>query len=379
MERRVPLPPRSDVLLAAAALAFAGLELWLNTAIAPRWASVPIESGAAVALAWRRRFPLATTAFVSSAAALEIIAGVPIQQPILPLLAIVIAVYSLVAHAPLDRVFAGLAVVGVALAVAVTSQREGLDNFAFGAMWVAGAALVGRIVRARIEEARRLEARAQHLEREREEQVRRAAAEERRRIARELHDVIAHSLSVMVVQAGAAEEMLRRDAPRALEPLRSVQDTGRKALAEMSRLLGVLREHGDEIALAPQPGLGELSSLVDETQAAGLPVELSVEGERRPLPLGVELSAYRIVQEALTNARKHATNGRARVVVRYAEDALEVEVVDNGVVRDDGEGGGFGLVGMRERVTVFGGSLEAGPRPTGGFGVRARLPLRGGT
>lgn len=371
------VPPRNDVLLAAAVGALAALELWLKPALEPSWAAVPLELAAAAALAWRRRVPVVTTAFVSVALALETIAGVPIQQPLIPLVALLIAVYSLVVHAPLERVFAGLAITGVALALAVTSQREGVDNFIFGVIWVGGAALVGRFVRSRLEEARELERRTQRLEREREEQARLAVAEERRRIARELHDVVAHSLSVVVVQAGAAEEMLRRDPERALEPIRSVQETGRTALAEMARLLGVLREYGEEIGLAPQPGLDELSTLVEETRAAGLPVELSIEGEQRPLPLGVELSAYRIVQEALTNARKHAGNARARVTVRYGSDALEVEVVDDGAGRDNGAVGGFGLVGMRERVAVFGGSLDASPRPTGGFGVHARLPLGG--
>jgi len=187
--------------------------------------------------------------------------------------------------------------------------------------------------------------------------------------------VIAHSLSVMVVQAGAAEQVLRRDPERALGPLRAVQETGRRALAEMSRLLGVLREHGEEIGLAPQPGLGELGALVEGVRGAGLPVEFETEGERRSLPLGIELSAYRIVQEALTNARKHAGDARARVTLRYGDDALEVEVVDDGTGAGDSRDGGFGLVGMRERVAIFGGSLEAGRCPEGGFGVRARLPL----
>jgi len=187
--------------------------------------------------------------------------------------------------------------------------------------------------------------------------------------------VIAHSLSVMVVQAGAAEQVLRRDPERALGPLRAVQETGRRALAEMSRLLGVLREHGEEIGLAPQPGLGELGALVEGVRGAGLPVEFETEGERRSLPLGIELSAYRIVQEALTNARKHAGDARARVTLRYGDDALEVEVVDDGTGAGDSRDGGFGLVGMRERVAIFGGSLEAGRCPEGGFGVRARRPL----
>jgi signal transduction histidine kinase len=179
----------------------------------------------------------------------------------------------------------------------------------------------------------------------------------------------------MVVQAGAAEEVLRQTPERALEPIRAVQDTGRQALAEMARLLGMLRRDGEELGLAPQPGLDDLEGLVEQTRRAGLPVELRVEGTPRPVPLGADLSAYRIVQEALTNARKHAGEARATVTVRYGVEALEVEVADDGSGAGNG-GGGHGLVGMRERVALFGGDLHAGPRPGGGFRVHARLPIK---
>jgi signal transduction histidine kinase len=178
----------------------------------------------------------------------------------------------------------------------------------------------------------------------------------------------------MVVQAGAAEEVLKRRPEAAIEPIRAVQETGRQALVEMSRLVGLLRESGDELGLAPQPRLDELEELVASVTGAGLPVSLHVEGERRPLPLGVELTAYRVVQEALTNALKHAGDARADVRVCFGPDALVLDVADDGPGAN-GYGGGHGLEGMRERVSVFGGEVTAGPRPSGGFAVHVRLPV----
>ena len=373
MERRL-IPPRNDVLVAVGFMTLAVVEVWLNHAVTPRWAALPIALVAAASLAWRREYPLAVTVVTSLAMALDSIAGVPIQEPIIPLVCLTVAAYSLVVHAPATRVLAGLAVLGIGIAVAVTSQNKGVGNFVFGMAWVALAMFIGRIVRMRNDEARMHAQRVQRLEHEQRERVEAAAREERKRIARELHDVIAHSLSVMVVQAGAAEEMLRHDPARAYQPVLSIQQTGREALAEMSRLLGVLREHGPDSGLTPQPGLGELETLIDETRAVGMPVELTIEGHRRALPIGVELAAYRIVQEALTNARKYAGDVHTTVTVHYGEDTLDVDVADDGHATTNGDGG-LGLVGMRERVLVFGGSLETGPRPGGGFGVHAQLPL----
>ncbi len=233
--------------------------------------------------------------------------------------------------------------------------------------------MLGIAFGARTRRLQAAEARAQRLELEQRE----AVVVERARIARELHDVIAHSVSVMTVQAGAAEEMLKRDPARALEPVRAVQETGRQALVEMKRLVGMLREDDDEIGLAPQPGLADLDRLVKQVREAGLPVEVRIEGEPRTLPLGVDLSAYRVVQEALTNALKHAGSATATVTVRYGERDVTIEVADDGAGSDKKDGG-HGLVGMRERIGVFGGTFAAGPRDTGGFAVSARLPLGGG-
>ena len=209
-----------------------------------------------------------------------------------------------------------------------------------------------------------------------QEEAREAVAEERARIARELHDVVAHSVTVMTVQAGAVRRLLTPEQEREREALLTVEQTGRQTLTEMRRLLGVLREEGETAALAPQPGLGTLGSLVDQVRGAGLPVELTYEGEQMTLPPGVDLSAYRIVQEALTNTLQHAGPAHAWVAVRYGTDEVEVEVANDGRTENDG-GQGHGLAGMRERVALCGGALTAGPRPGGGYTISARLPVTG--
>jgi signal transduction histidine kinase len=220
------------------------------------------------------------------------------------------------------------------------------------------------------------ERRAQLAERERDVAAREAVVEERARIARELHDVIAHHVSVMVIQAGAERRLLEGSAGSTPEVLETIERTGRGALTEMRRLLGMLRDESPD-PLAPQPSLDDVPMLVDQLREAGLPVDLRVDGERRPLPAGIELSAYRIVQEALTNALRHAADAHAHVVVRFGADSLELEISDEGgAARQPAPGGGHGLVGMRERVALYGGRFESGRNPAGGFTVRALLPVR---
>jgi signal transduction histidine kinase len=377
--RRRLLPPLTDTLLALALCAIAEVEV-ASEHLGPYWASVPSFAILTFAVAWRRRAPFAVVLVGFSASLAGAAAGVSQHKPFSPILIVFVVLYALALYSTPRRAVAGLAFAaasvygGIAFAVHHGESYGGTD-YGFIAVlllapWLAGKALRGRVVHADV-----LERRAEQAEREREERAREAAREERARIARELHDVIAHSVSVMVVQAGAAEEVLREAPERALEPIRAVQDTGRAALAEMARLLGMLRRDGEELGLAPQPGLDDLEALLREVRNAGLPVELRVEGEPRPLPLGVDLSAYRIVQEALTNSRKHGGDARALVTVRYAADELQLEVRDTGSGSGNGAGGGHGLVGMRERVALFGGELEAGPGPGGGFRVRARLPV----
>jgi signal transduction histidine kinase len=220
------------------------------------------------------------------------------------------------------------------------------------------------------------ERRARLAERERDLAAREAVVEERARIARELHDAIAHNVSMMVVQAGAERRVLDDDHQPTREVLATIEQIGRGALTEMRRLVGMLRSEADP-PLAPQPGIDDLATLVAQVREAGLPVDLRVEGERRDLPVGVELSAYRIVQEALTNALKHAGDAHAMVRILYGPDSLELEIVDDGTGGTSPVlGGGHGLVGMRERVALYGGRFDAGRRPTGGFAIRVLLPIR---
>jgi signal transduction histidine kinase len=200
-------------------------------------------------------------------------------------------------------------------------------------------------------------------------------AEERARIARELHDIVAHAVSVMVLQVGAVRHKLPEAMADDRDALRRVERAGRTALAEMRRLLAAMRPDGDEAELVPQPGLDGLNSLLAEVNRAGLPVELHFEGQPYPLPRGVDLSAYRIVQEGLTNVLKHAGASDADVIVRYRPDEVEIEVRDNGDGTAVGDGLGHGLVGIRERVKIYGGEMRAGAEPDGGFVLSTRLPV----
>ena len=240
----------------------------------------------------------------------------------------------------------------------------------FIAGWVAGYAL-----RERSEQAEAAEARADQAERDREAVARVAVAEERSRIARELHDIVAHAVSVMVLQVGAVRHKLPDALAEDREALRDVERAGRTALAEMRRLLAAMRPDGDEAELGPQPGLDGLDSLLDRVGRAGLPVELHVEGAPFVLPRGLDLSAYRIVQEGLTNALKHARASDADVTLRYRPDAVEIEVRDNGEGAMTTDGLGHGLVGVRERVKIYGGEMTASPAPEGGFLLATRLPI----
>jgi signal transduction histidine kinase len=240
----------------------------------------------------------------------------------------------------------------------------------FVAAWVAGFAM-----RAHAEQAEAAEVRAVRAETEREVATRIAVAEERARIARELHDVVAHAVSVMVLQVGAVRHKLPDSLAPQRDALRSVERAGRTALAEMRRLLAAMRREDDEVEFVPQPGLDALDSLLDEVGRAGLPARLHVDGDPFPLPRGIDLSAYRIVQEGLTNALKHAHASDADVTVRYRPDEVEIEIRDNGAGGISSDGLGHGLVGVRERVKIYGGEMFAGAAPQGGFVLNTRLPI----
>ena len=245
----------------------------------------------------------------------------------------------------------------------------------FGTTW-----WFGNVLSARRERTRELETTAEQLQHERDENARRAVLDERVRIARELHDVVAHHVSVMGVQAGAARRVMESQPDKAQEALSSVESSSRHAIVELQKLVGFLRREGEVDDLAPQPSLQDLDALIADIDQAGLPVEVKVEGDEKPLPPSVDLSAYRIVQEALTNTLKHAGPARATVTVRYAEDAIELEILDDGRGPDSSEGrqnGGKGLIGMQERVSLHGGEFNAGNIQGVGFTVRAVLPLAG--
>jgi signal transduction histidine kinase len=242
---------------------------------------------------------------------------------------------------------------------------------------------VGVYIRSRRQYTSIVEDRARLLEREREIRSREAVAEERTRIARELHDMVGHALSLIVIQSGGAQRVLESKPELVRDSLASIEATGRQALADMERMLGMLSttETTDE-TLSPQPGLGDVEVLAARVSEAGLPVEVTVEGTPVPLPTSVDLSAYRIIQEALTNALKHAGPARVGVSIRYGTGSLELVIVDDGRGTGGDEvgnhhGGGRGLIGMKERVALFGGELDAGARPEGGFRVHAKLPIEG--
>jgi signal transduction histidine kinase len=328
-------------------------------------------------LAARRRFPLAVLA--TSVASGLAFAAIGLPPEILGV-AILVAVYSVAAYGDRWVALAGLAAAELgSVAVQLTPGRTGVDTLVINLGVVAVAWLLGHFAHNYRAYAARLEERTAELEQAREELARRAVTEERLRLARELHDVVAHAMSVIAVQSGVGAHVATTQPKEARMSLAAIEATSRAALTELRRLLGVLRQedepHGD---LTPVPGLADLEVLLGEGAKAGLAARLRVEGTPSPLPAGVDLSAYRIVQEALTNVVKHAGPARAQVTIRYGDQDVTVEVIDDGrgAVTSDGRAGtGHGLIGMRERVAAFNGDLEVGPRPDGGFRVAARLPI----
>jgi len=281
-----------------------------------------------------------------------------------------------------QQILGGLVALGSAIYIALefghgSTSTLPIPGAALSFVLFGAAYLAGREIAARQQKLNQQRQRTAQLEGEHQQALKAAAEGERRHIARELHDVIAHSVSVMVVQAGAARKVLDDKPGAARESLLAVEATGHEAMAELRRLLGVLGENGSEPPRAPQPTLDTLDTLIGPVREAGLPVVLRVQGERSSIPPGVDNAAYRIVQEALTNALKYAGGAPTEVVIRYTPDAVELEVADEGIVATAADGIGRGLAGMRQRVASFGGSIEAGKRPGRGYAVRAHLPFDG--
>jgi signal transduction histidine kinase len=362
-----------DLAIALSVAAIAEWNVWaFHTLPGPTWLTTPLPLLIAVPLLWRRTHALAVVALVYAGILLQAVATGNSAEGLELILCGGVAAYSVGAYCERRPALAGLGVVAVSYGI-YAAEDHNVQSGRTGELWAAAffgagllaAWLIGSFV---------------HHERERvviEERERRAetaVTDERLRLARELHDIVSHNLSVVVVQAGGARAQAGTGEASALE---KIEESGREALVEMRRLLGVLRESDGSAGttLAPQPGVAELEALADGVRAAGVDVELHVDGDVDALPAAVGLSIYRIVQEALTNTLKHAAPARAEVRVRCTPDAVTVDVVDDG--RGEAAstpGGGHGLVGMRERVALFGGELRAEPLPAGGFGVHARLP-----
>jgi signal transduction histidine kinase len=362
-----------DALLAAALGALFIAEVLGESGFAEhRVRAVVVACVFSAALAVRRRFPIVT--LVTAIALIEFANEVgpnALGETAAFLFGVVITMYSVGAYARGRALAVGAVLVGAAIPLAAIEPGEGATaaDIGFFVMFFGGPFVAGQVIRRRRERETELEA-------EGEEKARAAVADERTRIARELHDVVAHAVSVVVLQARGARRVLGADQHEAREALDTIERSASEALTEMRRLLNLLREQDEELALTPQPSLRRVGALAERARAAGLPVELQVDGTLDDLPPGIDVSAYRIVQEALTNALKHAGPASATVRIVRDEHELAIEVIDDGRGRNGSAGGGYGLVGMRERVAVYGGSLEAGP--TGqGFSLRAQLPLEG--
>ncbi len=373
-----------DLSLAVIGVVLTAVAVWSVNVIAtpfagPTWLKVvwPVLIGAPLAL--RRRAPLLGWTIIWAAISLQALITGNSPEGLELIFVIGVGSYSVAAHSTLRRALAGLAVTAAGLVIYDQANHDTMSgntgnewSVAFFTTAILAAWLTGVFVRGR-REAVTQAARTAAAERAAE----RAAADERARMARELHDIVSHNLSVVVLQAAGAQAAGGTDTGPTLE---KIERSGRQALVEMRRLLGVLRqpdEPGVRPELSPQPGIAELAALVEGVRAAGLPVVLVINGDPDQLPAAVDISAYRIVQEALTNVLKHAGNASAQVSVSCGPDEVLIEVTDDGAgPQAAGQaGGGHGLAGMRERVALFGGELTAGPQPAGGFAVRARLPL----
>jgi signal transduction histidine kinase len=364
---------RADVLLALALAVVSAVQvLWLLP-IADRGIGLVYALGATLPVAWRRTRPV-TAAIVGSAIWLIPTDG----YIVVGYIAAFALYYSVGAYVADGRRVAVVTLLGLAIGIAATTiNAQDIGEYLGSITAVVAPIAIGRFIRRERAQAQRLRDLTRHLEIERERSAHAAVAEERARIARELHDVVSHSISLIAIQSDAAEAALDRDSELARQPLVTIRGSARAALAEMRRLLGVLRDADEQPDIAPLPGLEQLPALVQRARSVGMAVEFEVSGTPRSAPASVDLSAYRIIQEALTNVRKHAGSAPTHVSVTWRQDSLSVEVRDHGPGPGAGEqlNGGHGLVGMGERVRLHGGELHVGAAPGGGFRVAAVLPL----
>jgi signal transduction histidine kinase len=338
-------------------------------------------AGYSLPFAWRRAHPLGMVCVVVASVVAEAALLTDTTQYFVPFLGVLLFAYGAGAYADGRTAYLGLLVMvcGV-FAVTTLSPTKVAGDYIFPTAFALVAWLSGRALRTRTQLTEELHEAALREQEAHERAAAVAASDERRRIAREMHDVVAHSVSVMVVQAGGARRILERDPARAIAAAEQIERTGREALAEMRRLLGILHRDDDEhAARAPQPTMAAVGGLVERAREAGLPVQLVESGARRSLPAGLDLAAFRVVQEGLTNAIKYSGRAETEVLVTWGETELVLEISDRGpgAARDQviAAGGGHGLVGMRERVRLYRGELETGPRAGGGFRIRAKLPL----
>lgn len=361
-----------DVALAAALTIFTQVDIW--TADSYLEGSKPLFALTTlcmtVPLTWRRRAPFTVALVVAAALLLQVALEPSEHPPDAPFVSWVIAAYTVGAHATSRQALAG----GATLVAAVAAWGWFTGDDPFVAAVIGGFWLVGRIVHSRNRLAAELDARTRELEEEREERARLAVAEERARIARELHDVVAHTLGVMVVQAGA-ERLHEQPGTPAYNAFSTIERSGRQALGEMGRLVSMLRTDEDAAANGPQPGLGRLPALLDGVRETGLRIDLVVEGEPRELAPGLDVSAYRIVQEALTNTIRHGRSRQAEVRLEWDTSELRIQVADDGVgPPPEAAQTGHGLLGIGERVALYGGALATGRSELGGYLLAATLP-----
>jgi signal transduction histidine kinase len=366
----------ADLLPAAALLVLGEAEVAFGATSSPRWLVAVLTASLTVPLVLRRRAPLLVLIWTLANTIALSEQAEDFSQGTVPL-ALGLATYSAGREMEPSRAWIGLALLFSLFALSAIVTGANTNDLAIGLLIYGGTWAAGRALRTRAARVATLTEQAERLERDHAERERAAITAERARMARELHDIVSHAISVVVLQTRAVRRRLdpEQDAERA--DLAAVEATARQAMAEMRRLFGVLRADGSRASLEPQPGLAQLDRLLEETRSAGIPVERRLEGKPVALPPGVDLAAFRIVQEALTNIRRHAGDARAQVTVRFGERDLELLVEDDGrSASADERSPGYGLIGMRERVALYGGSLETGRGNGGGFRIWARLPIR---